>query len=227
MAKSNYIVPIELRHDYKMLVQRANRRVKANLKYIQTEDIRDSNTQRALVGSFGDPVKWAGGRMPYSRSVKGRYLWNPDTDSMEFKEFKNKREFDAYVRELEKFGKEGDAYERHPKQIIKDRKEKIIKSLNTIIDHYSIPLKNGQLPKEVLKALDTMTLNEATNFYSYYDIEEEIEKDNFDSDSYANVTNEQEFIDVTLSILGVTREMVKERTKSSKAKAKPRRRRKR
>lgn len=225
MAKNNFIVPKEQQHAYKMLVQRANRRVKANLKYIEKNKIDNFNTRRSLVGSFDDPVKWASGRMPYSRSTKGRYLWNADTEEMEFKEFTSEHDFKAYIRQLEKFGKEGDVFDHHPTKIISDYKEKIIKSLNAIIDQYSITLKNGQIPKEVLDALDTMTLKEATNFYSFYDIEEEVEKDNFDSDQYASVTNDQEFVDVTLSILGVNRAMVQERT--GKANRPRRRRRKR
>ena len=224
--KSNYIVPVEDRHAYKMLVQRANRRVKSNLKYVNKHNITDHNTRRALIDSYDEHEKWAGGRMPFSRSIKGHYVWNPDTEVMEFKEFRNKSEFDSYVRQLEKYGKEGDDYARSPKQVVEDRKEKIIKSLNSIIDQYSISLKNGQIPSEVIKALDTMTLKEATNFYSYYDIEEEVEKENFDSDDYANVTNDQEFVDVTLSILGITREMLADRT-GKKTSARPRRRRKR
>ena len=91
MAKNKtpgFVVPAELRELYKATVQRANRRVKSNLKYIAKNTITADHTKRALVGSFDDPFKWAGGRMPFSRSVKGRYLWNADTEQMEFREFK-------------------------------------------------------------------------------------------------------------------------------------------
>lgn len=222
MSKKGFTVPENERHAYKMLVQRANRRVKSNLKYIRDNKIEDYNTRRALIKSFDDPMKWSSGRMPFSRSIQGHYVWNTDTESMEFREFKSESQYRAYIRELENFGKEGKTYNASPTQIIENYKSNIIKSLNAIKDHYNITTPNGQIPKEILDALDTMTLKEATNFYTMYDVEEELERENFDSDAYANVTDAEGFVDVTLSILGVTKAMVQERTAKT-----PKRRRKR
>ena len=87
MGKNNFIVPKEQQHAYKMLVQRANRRVKSNLKYINQNKIISEHTQRSLVGGFTEHEKWASGRMPFSRSIKGRYIWDADKEEQVFKEF--------------------------------------------------------------------------------------------------------------------------------------------
>lgn len=199
MAKSNYIVPKSEQHAYKMLVQRANRRVKANLKYITKNKITNEHTQRSLVGSFNDPEKWASGRMPFSRSTKGRYLWNADTGQKEFVEFKNKAEFDAYVRQLTKWGKEGRTFDASPKRIKEDYKTSIIRALDEVKTHYNISLPNGEIPKEIYKALDSMTLEQITNFYANGDPSEDMEISQFSSDDFLDVETAQDFIDVVTS----------------------------
>ena len=133
-----YTVPKEMQHVYKMAVQRANRRVKSNLNYINKNGIDSEHTKRALVGGFDDSINWASRTMPFSRSNKGRYITNADTGELEFREFKNKTEFDQYMRYLNKWGQEtkkGELFTAHPDQIKEDYTSSKIKSLNQIKEH--------------------------------------------------------------------------------------------
>lgn len=200
MAK-NYVVPKDLQHAYKMAVQRANRRVKSNLMYITKNNITSDHTQRALVGSFMTKGKWATDTMPFSRSNKGRYIINADTGRPEFMEFKTETEFKQYMNYLNKWGEKtekGARFSAHPEQIKEDYKSSIIKALNQIKDHYSITLPGGQLPKEVISAIDSMNLEQITNFFGN-DPNEDIEISQFDSDDFIYVETAEDFTDVVIS----------------------------
>lgn len=194
-----FVVPKEQQHAYKMLVQRANRRVKANLKYIKTNNITSMDTQRSLVSSFTDHTQWAGKTMPFSRSIKGRWLTNADTGAMEFKDFANEREFKQYLKHLEKWGKEGKRFDASPRKIKEDYKTSIIKALNNIKDQYNITLPGGKLPKEIITAINSMTLQEITNFYANGDPGEDMEIAQFDSDDFVLVETAEDFIDVVVT----------------------------
>ena len=202
MAKNRYVVPKELQHEYKMLIQRANRRVKANLKYIQKENITNEHTQRALVGSFNDPVKWATGRMPFSRSNKGRYVWDADTGTQKFMEFTSERDFKQYLKHLEKWGeqtKRGERFDAHPEKIKAGYKSAIVKALNQVKDQYSISLPGGKLPDEVIKEIDSMNLEQITNFFANGDPGEDLEISQFNSDDFLLVQDAEGFTDVITS----------------------------
>lgn len=205
MAKNNYIVPKELQKEYKLLVQRANRRVKSNLKYINSNKITSEHTQRALVGSFNEGDKWASRTMPFSRSNKGRYVWNAETEQQEFREFRSEQEFQQYLNYLNKWGqktKKGERYDAHPQQIKDNYKQTILKALNQVIDHYSIPTPNGQIPKEIINELDKLSLEQLTNFYGNGDPGEDMEISQFGSDDFIMVETAEDFTDVVLSRLG-------------------------
>lgn len=210
MAKNNqgFVVPEELRHDYKMMVQRANRRVKSNLKYIAKNTITAEQTVRSLVGGFGDKNNWSSDKMPFSRSIKGRYITNADTGFTEFREFKNKTEFEQYMKYLSKWGeqtKKGELFTAHPDKIKADYKSAIIKALNQVKDHYSITLPNGQIPKEIIAEVDSMSLEEITNFFGNGDPSEDMEISQFSSDEFLDVENAQDFIDVVKSRIAMVK----------------------
>lgn len=194
-----YIVPKELQHEYKMTVQRANRRIKSNLKYLAKNNITNEHTRRSLVASYDDPLKWASGRMAVSRSIKGRYIWNADREEMEFREFRTETEFKQYMNYLNKWGRQtekGELYDTHPKQIKANYKSAIIRALNEVKDHYNISLPNGQIPKKVLDMLDSLSLEQITNFFANGDPSEDVEVSQFSSDDFLDVTNAEEFTSV-------------------------------
>lgn len=196
---NKYIVPKSEQHAYKMLVQRANRRVKSNLKYINQNKIQSEHTKRSLAGGFTEGDKWASRTMPFSRSNKGRYLWDADKEEMYFKEFESEREFRQYLGQLEKWGKEGRTFDAHPKQIKENYKSAIIKALNEVKDHYNITLPNGQIPKEIIKEIDSMSLEQITNFFANGDPSEDMEISQFSSDDFLDVENAEDFKDVIIS----------------------------
>lgn len=238
MAKknSNYVVPKELQHSYKMAVQRANRRIKANLKYIRENDITNEFTIRSLVGSFDKGVEvgnrttktksgkvkhndiyfngtsWSSKTMPFSRSNEGRYILNADTGQMEFKKFKNKTEFEQYMRYLNKWGqqtKKGEYFDTHPEQIKENYKSAIIRALNEVKDHYSITLPNGQIPKAIIDDINSMTLSQITNFFGNGDPAEDVEISQFNSDDFIAVETAEDFTDVVRARIASVKKFVK------------------
>lgn len=199
MAKNNYIVPKSQQHFYKMAVQRANRRIKSNLKYITKNNIQDENALRSLVSGFYDQEKWATKSMPFSRSIKGRYIWDIDSEKQEFVEFKSEREFKQYMNFLNKWGKEGTGYETNPKRVKKSYEQAIIKALNQVKDHYNITLPGGKLPNEVVKMIKGLNIEELANFFGDRQVEEFVEVSHFSSDEFLDVTSPEDFIDVIKS----------------------------
>ena len=189
-----------------MLVQRANRRIKSNLKYIHENKVTSEHTKRSLVAGFSDGMKWASGRMPFSRSIKGRYLWDAERGENVFREFESQTEFNQYLNYLSKWGAEtekGMRYDAHPETIKSNYKSSIIKALNQVKDHYNITLPNGQIPKEILNELDSMSLEQITNFFANGDPSEDIEISQFSSDEFIDVTNAEDFTDVVMSRIGM------------------------
>ena len=210
MAKksNNFIVPEHLQHEYKMTIQRANRRIKSNLKYLNTNRISNSHTRRSLVGSFDDGLMWSSRSMPFSRSIKGRYIWNPDTEMNEFREFTSERDFKQYLNYVNKWGqqtKKGERFDAHPQQVKENYKSAIIKALNQVKDHYSITLPNGQIPKEIIDQLDKLSLEQMTNFFANGDPSEDVEISQFNSDDFIDVTDAEGFIDTVTARLGQLR----------------------
>lgn len=205
-----YQVPKELRHEYKMLVQRANRRIKSNLKYITKNGITSEHTQRALVGSYNDPLKWSSGRQAFSASSTGRYLWDVDKEEMVFREFKNQTEFKQYLNHLETWGKKvekGELWRTHPDQIKQEYKDSIIKSLNQVVNRQSISLPNNEIPKEIIEALDDLNIQQISNFFNGGHISEDVEIAQFSSDEYVEVDNVEDFIDVVMTRIHSTTRM--------------------
>lgn len=199
---ANFVVPKEQQHAYKMLVQRANRRVKANLKYITKENITSDHTQRALAGSFVTKGHWATDTMPFSRSIKGRYIINADTGKTEFREFKTQTEFNQYLNYLSKWGQQtekGERFSAHPEEIKDNYKSAIIKALNEVKDHYSITTPGGQIPKEIIDEINSMTLEQITNFFGNGDPSEDVEISQFNSDDFIYVESAEDFKDVVIS----------------------------
>lgn len=216
--RERFEVPVEFRHEYKMLIQRANRRIKSNLKYIDKNNIQDEDAIRSLVGGFGDVDKWQTERMPLSRSNRGRYIWNADTGQMEFRDFQNKTEFEQYLRYLGKWGqatKKGELYQVHPQQLINDYKSAMVRALNEVKDHYSISLPGGKLPQEVLDAIDKMTIEDFASFFRNESISETMEISQFSSDDFIVVDTAEDFTTAIISRIYATSKMNKKTFKDT------------
>ena len=122
MAKSSkYVVPASDRREFDRMVQRANRRINANLKYIQQEDIQSESAKRSLMSDYADRSNWHTEKTVFSRSIK----------------FSSKREYEQYRRHVMQWGDE--KAERTVEGLKEGYERAIIKSLTTAAIDNNIP----------------------------------------------------------------------------------------
>ena len=158
MASSKYIVPLEDQREYRRMVQRANRRIQANLKYIQQEDISSEAAQRALLSDYADRSVWATEKTVFSRSLK----------------FASRKEYESYRRHVSQWGKEDSA----PRTVagLKEGYERaIVKALTTAAIDNNIPLENGRLPGNIRSKIKGLTLEQMTHFFHNSDPVDDLE----------------------------------------------------
>ena len=166
---SEYIVPTDARAEYRQMIQRANRRVLSNLKYLKENGIRDNQIKTMLAGDFSSKKKWATKNSPFSYKTT-------------FKSEKAYREFMRYVsRWGEDTGKRG-GYKADVKRIKDEYKTAIYKTINGLVRNKGISLEEwgGDLPPELKKRIESLSLEQLTHFFRYVDPSGEVEV--FDSD---------------------------------------------
>lgn len=163
MAKTSkgYTVPASERREYDRMVQRANRRITANMRYIQQEEITSESAKRSLLSDYVDRGSWATEKTVFSRSIK----------------FKSKREYESHKRHLMQWGatdaqraayeeKTGQALDDHTVEGLKKGYEKaIIRSLTQAAIDNNIPLENGRLPGNIRQKIKGLTLEQMTHFF--------------------------------------------------------------
>lgn len=148
MAKSSkYIVPASDRREFDRMVQRANRRIMANLKYIQQEELNSESAQRALMSDYADRSTWHTEKTVFSRSIK----------------FSSKKEYEQYKRHVSQWGNE--KAERTVEGLKQGYEKAIIKSLTTAAIDNNIPLENGRLPGNIRQKIKGLTLEQMTHFF--------------------------------------------------------------
>lgn len=186
MKKSTkFIVPKKDQKQFDRLVQRANRRVQANLKYIQQEDIQSSVAQRALVSDYADQANWATNKTVFSRS----------------KSFSSEKAYKQYVRHLKQWGAKN--FEREPEKVKQGYYKAIINALTTTaIDNGGggILTKSGRLPGNLAKQVREMSLEQMTHFFAEADPTDDLEYMPYSGEDYIGV-DRQQFIDITESKL--------------------------
>lgn len=207
MAKNKgFRVPIAEQIEFDRMVQRANRRIKASLKFIQKEEISDANTIRSLVSDYGDPVNWNTSKTIFSRS----------------KWFESEKDYQQTKRHIEEWGKEGDKYDRSVESIKKGYYDNIIKALTTIaVDNPGVMTKNGRLPGNLAKKIRELSLEQLTNFFEYADPTEDIESQRFSSYDYLGV-DRQDFVDITMARLNALKKIIPDKRVKEKKTIKPR-----
>lgn len=171
--KNNYSVPEEMRHDYKMLVQRANRHIKALEKAMIQEGINDPDSQFRLLGQYVDREQWHTKSTPLSRSVV----------------FKSKTAFEQYEQHLKKIA------ERDIRSIKKGYRDSVVGQLYHIAINNNISMPNGKLPKEMIAKVDSMTLPQLLHWFDMGDIEDDMEAQRVGTDDFAFVTDWEDFVD--------------------------------
>lgn len=216
MSKNDfYRVPADQQAEFNLMIQRANRRIKSSLKFIQSEDIKSENARRALLGDYASPSAWHTEKTPFSRS----------------KIFASEKEYKQFTRHVEQWG--GHDFKRSAETIKEGYYKSIISALTTVaIDNGGggILDKRGRLPTKITKALRGLSLEQISNFFDHADPTEDIEYYGFSSDEYYGVDRD-EFIDITMGKINALKELfpydqdkektiVKKKTKKKRKKKK-------
>lgn len=211
MAKNkDFIVPKEQQADFNLLIQRANRRIKANLKYIQKEDIRSDTAQRALVGDYVDQGAWHTSKTVFSRS----------------KRFSSEKEYKQFVRHVMKWG---DPEQPRTAESVKEGYYKaIINALTvTALDNGGggILTKKGHLPANIAKKVRDLSLEQMTHFFGEADPADDLEYLPYSGEDYIGV-DRQMFVDITMAKLNALKTIYPDRNPKPKKKVKKRKKRK-
>lgn len=171
MAKGNgFIVPTDARAEYRALIQRANRRILANINYIKDEGITDNSIKNALVGDYGSKRKWATKSAPLSASTK----------------FNSAKEYRQFINFINRWGKDTGrrgGFAADPKERVKFGQSQIYKAIYGMIDNKGISLEEwkGDLPPDIKKEIENLSLQQINKFFDYTDVTGE--DSYFDSDS--------------------------------------------
>jgi len=192
MAKnSGYIVPKAEQHEFDLMIQRANRRIKRTFEFIQQEDIKSDATIRALVGDYGSKSSWAGEKVVFSRSKK----------------FASQKDYERFRRHVEQWG--GDDYSRSAENVKQGYYKSIIRALTTVaIDNGAgeILTKNGRLPSNLAKKIKGLSLEQMSNFFDHADPTDEIERNSFRSDEFIGV-DRTEYVDIVTGYINRLEEL--------------------
>lgn len=181
MAKKNsFKVPANERNEFDMLVQRANRRVKSSLKYIQREEIKSDVAQRALVSDYIDRGSWASEKTVFSRS----------------KQFESEKAYKDFKRHIAQWGDVD--FPRSVEKVKEGYYRNIIQALTTtaIDNGNGVLTATGRLPGNLAKQIKELSLEQMTNFFNHSDPTEAIEYQGWGSDQYIGV-DRGEFVDIT------------------------------
>lgn len=151
-----FIVPTDARAEFRALIQRANRRVKSNLRYIEKHGITDNEVKTSLAADFTSKGTWETKTMPFSRSIK----------------FASKKDYDDYVRHVKKWGEDRGAkgdFHAAPENLRKGYQDNIIKALNTVATRKGISLEKwgGDLPPAMIEKIEKMSLQQLFHFFKH------------------------------------------------------------
>ena len=156
--KGEYIVPTDARAEFRKIIQRANRRVLANVNYIKENGIRDNVVKTMIAGDYSKKSKWATKSAPFSASTR----------------FKSEAAYRDFMRHVMRWGEDTGrrgGYAADPKRISEDYKTSIYKALNGLARNNGVSLEKwgGDLPPELKKKLDDLSLEQITQFFDYVD----------------------------------------------------------
>ena len=208
MAKSKYTVPESERKEFDLLVQRANRRIKSNLKMIEKNNITSSTAKRALVSDYEDASSWHTEKTPFSRS----------------KTFDSEKDYKQFMRHVSQWG--GEDFSRSEEAIRERYYKSIIQALTTtaLDNGNGVLTKTGRLPGNLAKKIRELSLEQLTNFFDHADPTESIETQGWGSDLYLGV-DKKEFVDITVAHINALKQIFPESSNLSKAKSsKPKKR---
>lgn len=204
---SKFIVPLADQKEFDRMVQRANRRIQANLKFIQEENISSPAAQRALAHDYIDVGAWHTSKTVFSRS----------------KIFDSENDYKAFIRHVKQWGDKR-KYDRSVDAIKEGYVKAAVRALTTVaIDNGNgILLKNGRLPGNLVNKIRGLSLEQLSNWFAHGDPGEEVETQGWKSDLYIGV-DRGEFVDITLNHINNLKQLYPDRRPlpmATKAKAK-------
>lgn len=175
--KKGYTVPKSEQHAYKMLVQKANRHIKANLKIIEQYNIQDMTAKRVLLNMYENRDNWATSKTALSRSVK----------------FDSKTAYKQYLKHLEKMA-------TNTMQTKIDGYQKaILTMLEKILIENNIAAPGSKLSDEIVNAIKGLTFEQLVHWFNMGNPDEDIESHRVGTDDYAFVTEWEDFVNVTMT----------------------------
>lgn len=185
-----YVVPTAEQAEFKKIVQRANRRILSNRRYLQDNGIKDPYLTVRLVGDYSKKKAWATQKSPLSSSTR----------------FESEAEYRDFMRFINRWGedrgKRGD-FAASPESIHRSYREHIYSTLNGLASNRGISLEawGGDLPPDIRAKLDGLTLEQITRFYDYVD--PDLGEQEFDSEQVGegSIEDYTEYIDGRLSAL--------------------------
>lgn len=151
MASNRYVIPLSERAEYYKAVQRANRRIKANIEYMRKNGIVTQPAQRSLVSDYSDVDNWNSEKTPLSRRVT----------------FNSEREYNQYLRRVLEWGAPDNP--RSVENVKESYIKAIIRSLTTSAIDNNIPLENNKLPGNIANKIRGLTLDQLTHFFDMDD----------------------------------------------------------
>ena len=187
-----YVVPTDAQAEYRRIVQRANRRVLSNLKYLEENGIRDNHIKVMLVGDFSSKKSWSTQKSPFHTRTS----------------FDSEKAYKAYMAHVMQWGEDTGqrgVYRKAPDSVKANYMSSIYKALNGLIREKGISLEEwgGDLPPELKKLLEGMTLEQATHFFRYIDPNSgEIEEYDSDQVKANDVESFIDYVESTVSSLG-------------------------
>ena len=182
---AEYIIPTDARAEYRKMVQRANRRVLSNLSYLKENDIRDNHIKTLLAGDFTSKRKWATKNSPFSSKTR----------------FESEQAFQDFMRYISRWGEDTGKRGGHkadPKAMTERHRSDIYKTINGLVRNKSISLEEwgGDLPPDIKKRLESLSLEQMSHFYRYLDPDTGA-TEVFDSDQvdYEDVDDFMDYLD--------------------------------
>jgi len=201
-----YIVPKEDQAVFRQMIQRANRRVISNLKYVKENEIRDRHIKTMLAGDFSSKKKWATDKSPFSYKTQ----------------FESEKAYQEFMRYVSRWGEDTGGrggYKADVNRIMEEHRSHIYKTINGLVRNKGISLEDwgGDLPPEIKKRIEGLSLEQLNHFYRYVDPSGEVEV--FDSDQ-VDSDDPEDLVDYLSGILSSLEKFYptseKKRTKKGK-----------
>ena len=183
-----YVVPKSDQKAYRQMIQRANRRVQSNIKYVRDNGISDNYVRTMLTGDFMNKRRWANTKSPFSSRTQ----------------FESEHEYQQYLRFVSRWGEDTGRRGGHkadPRAMEESYRDSITLAINGLIRNRGISLEewNGDIPPELKAELKGLSLEQMTHFFRSVDPDGQVDLYDSDQVGYEDV---DDFIAYIFGIIG-------------------------